>query len=548
MAVVAVLASSCIKETFPTDKATTQQLAGSPSALAAAVNGLPAQLVQGYLIYGSQTYEFDMAYPGIMLALDQASGTIVDNSEEGSGYDWYSYWSGFGSFTIGPKTARAYVPWLTFYMFIKSANDVIGAVPEDETDALKLQYKGMAYAVRAWQYLNLTRVYEWKAPTDPNVDAKYKPENDIKGLTVPIVTEATTLEDAKNNPRVPEDDMYKFIFEDLDKAEAYMANYSEKNPVLPSLPVVYGLQARANLERGSSLEEKAAGSGSEYFRKAAEYAQKAIDASGCTPLTQAEWEDPVNGFNSAVSNNAWMWCLRYSAETTSNLCTYVGHLSVEPTWTAYAFAPCRGLLCETYDRISNTDWRKHSWIDPKGKDFYKYKTNRDVFDPDDKPAMPYTSLKFRPGKGNCDTYKEGGVTDVPLMRVEEMYFIKAEAEAMSDLAQGKATLTSFMQSYRNPNYSCNASTLRAFQEEIFFQKTIEFWGEGIIFFDAKRLAMGQYNGFTGTNACSDQHYNCTGVCPWWNWVIPQSEIEGNPALDGYNNPDPTGSVKKWVDK
>ncbi len=38
------------------------------------------------------------------------------------------------------------------------------------------------------------------------------------------------------------------------------------------------------------------------------------------------------------------------------------------------------------------------------------------------------NLKFRPNEGNYNTYEVGGATDFPIMRVEEMYFLKAEAE------------------------------------------------------------------------------------------------------------------------
>ena len=45
--------------------------------------------------------------------------------------------------------------------------------------------------------------------------------------------------------------------------------------------MVYGLQARAYLERGTADNNPDA------YKKAAEYARKAITTSGCTPLTQA---------------------------------------------------------------------------------------------------------------------------------------------------------------------------------------------------------------------------------------------------------------------
>lgn len=540
LASFALLANSCIKETFPTNQASTEQLATSSSALEASVNGIPAQLVQGYLIYGTQTYEYDMAYPGIMMALDQCAGEIIDNDEDGSGYDWYSFWSGYGNFSMGPKTARSYVPWRAFYMFIKSANDIIGAIDDATATELQAQYKGMAYANRAWQYLNLVRIYEYKAPSDPAVSASYTADTDkLLGLGVPIVTEETTLEQSKNNPRAKVEEVYDLIFSDLDKAEAALEHYSTKNILFPSLAVVYGLKARAFLERGYAGDAGA-------FEKAADYATKAITVSGCTPLTKEQWHDPKTGFNTPESNNSWMWSIKYSEETMGNLCTFVGHMSVEPTWTAYAYGPCRGIPSNLYNTIPNSDWRKYSWIDPKGMDFYNYQTNRDLFDPENKPAQPYTSLKFRPAGGDTENYSKGGASSVPLMRVEEMYFIKAEALIKSGSPELGLQVLKDIMITRNPSYAFSSTDEQTVIEELLRQKRIEFWGEGIIFFDVKRLAAGQEHVYEGTNAFGGQRFNCTGVCPWWNWAIPQSEIEGNPALDGFNNPDPTGSVKELL--
>ena len=53
------------------------------------------------------------------------------------------------------------------------------------------------------------------------------------------------------------------------------------------------------------------------------------------------------------------------------------------------------------------------------------------------------------------------------------------------------------------------------------------------------------NGYTGTNAEGDFRINCTGVAPAWNFVIPDSEVNGNPAIKGFNNPDPSEALEPW---
>jgi hypothetical protein len=75
-------------------------------------------------------------------------------------------------------------------------------------------------------------------------------------------------------------------------------------------------------------------------------------------------------------------------------------------------------------------------------------------------------------------------------------------------------------------------------DEIIFQKRIEFWGEGIVYYDMKRLNMGINNGYDGSNAPAGARWTTNGRAPWWNLVIPQSETSQNAACDAYNNPNP----------
>jgi hypothetical protein len=100
-----------------------------------------------------------------------------------------------------------------------------------------------------------------------------------------------------------------------------------------------------------------------------------------------------------------------------------------------------------------------------------------------------------------------------------------------------------MKNYRQPNYNCTLSDLRAFQLEVLTQMRIEFWGEGNAFPSAKRLKPGVIQNYEGTNAPSDIFkINCEGIKPIWNLVIPISEVQANVALEGMNNPDPTAKV------
>ena len=102
---------------------------------------------------------------------------------------------------------------------------------------------------------------------------------------------------------------------------------------------------------------------------------------------------------------------------------------------------------------------------------------------------PYTQVKFAPYNNELET--STNANDIPLMRIEEMYLIMAEAQAMGGNAgTGRATLESFIQTYRDPEYTCTAASATDIQEEIYRQRRIEFWGEGLIWFDIMRLNKG----------------------------------------------------------
>ena len=123
------------------------------------------------------------------------------------------------------------------------------------------------------------------------------------------------------------------------------------------------------------------------------------------------------------------------------------------------------------------------------------------------------------------------------MRIEEMYLIMAEAQAMGGNAgTGRATLESFIQTYRDPEYTCTAASATDIQEEIYRQRRIEFWGEGLIWFDIMRLNKGVDRRGAGFPQAASV-YNIEPGSAILLWRIPQNEINSNQALtEDDNNP------------
>ncbi|MBQ7020396.1 MAG: RagB/SusD family nutrient uptake outer membrane protein [Bacteroidales bacterium] len=560
----AFIAAGCIEETFPTGSTvTSEQLEASPNALQYLVNGIPsAMMASGTAGYASSYgYHADFGLPGIHLMTESMLEDFTISGE--LGYFW------FGAFFQNTAMGADYIYpayfWDCYYGWIKLANDIIARAGEvtDETDQTVINALGQAYAYRAMCYLDLARLYEPK-------DNKYAPvSEDIKGLTVPIVTEATTEEIAKYNPRADREQMYDFIFSDLQMAEKYLSA-TDNSYTNPTLGAVYGMYARAYVELGAADDKIDRNA----YEKAYEYADLAIKTSGKTPLTWQQWMDPQTGFNSGNSNNSWIWGLTLSVENASNIITNVAHLAPEAVW-GYSILSLPSVNKALYDRISYDDFRIMSWLDPEytwhpGHENYNPSNSYQFAGMDDplagfeqwniytaydyflsQGAAPYVNLKFRPAGGQCVEYTEGNIADHVLMRVEEMYFIRIEAALRKKTASGldaaKKLLNEFMQTYRYSSYDCSSITSEtAFIQEMMLQKRIEFWGEGILFFDYKRLNQGITRGYNGTNFPAVARFNTDGRSPQWNVVITRSEYQSNTALNQeLNNPDPTELLVPW---
>ena len=532
-----VLLSSCIEETFPEGgNVTSGQISESPFAMEDIAASIPTILITNYLNMGDH---FDFGYPGIFGATDRMVGEVFPVSQNlPGGNQYYDRWQAWLYPDMGGLSATGWTDffYLNYYQFIYSANEVISIASQSESGGVAL---GIAKAFRAMCYLDMARMYDplpAKAPDRPSYESELEA---VKGLTVPIVREGATLEQLENNPRATREEMFNFILSDLTDAESLLADYQPASKTMPSQAVVYGLLARTYLWLGG-FEETYEGfvTGTEAYKKAAEYARKAINASGCTIMTESQWLDPKTGFNTV--NNAWMWAMIQTTDTVlNNLLSWAAHMSLEAVY-GYGYGAQPGISVFSYERISDTDFRKKSYV-TADRSYAAAQPYMSLTEEEFKTVAPYASYKFHTAGGEKSNFTIANVVDIPMMRIEEMYLIEAEATAHYDEATARTLLTSFM-AHRDPNYRIPAATTDLV-EEIIFQKRIEFWGEGIIYYDMKRLNMSMHNADTGTNAPSGAIISTDGRAPWWNCVIPLGAVQQNIALTNMNNPDPTGTVR-----
>ena len=585
--------NSCIDETLPTEYVLDKQIQASESAL----NGMVNSIYTSMAGYKNSDGGLEMISYGSMRAmLEHGTTQLVCSGANG--------YNTMGAYCNGAVSAtgsnRGLYPSYLYYAYIKNVNDIIGMIDANDMDETKKAYLGISYAYRALYYLDLVQIMEYKKPTDSRYNF-VSPENDLTNLGVPIVTEKTTSEEASNNPRASVDAVYDLILSDLQQAETYLTGYNRTDKTQPNLAAVYGLYARAYSNLASrvktSVDHKDEAG---YWKKVEEYTNKAIAIADCTPLTEAEWTDPVNGFNNRNSQNSWMWATSISEGNTSASSTgsfvFAMIFGTETNFSVYGWRVGRSLDRKWYERLSDNDFRKKSWLAPNffyesknqkenepylvekdadgklinnkwsvngvntsttqsdwsddysgyGPAKYQYQLNSSaswirshINSSNGFQSWPwlYVNIKFRPHNGDYRTYTVGGATDYPIMRIEEMYFLKAEAILHTTGVSAAATALEDIVKTRNSTYTCTAATDAAFLDEYIFQKGVEFWGEGINYFDAKRLEVGIHRAYKGSNCeryqhCLDMDGVYVGWTPGWN----QAELNANPAIYHYNNP------------
>ena len=523
---------SCVEEVFPMDDTITdEKLQESAAAAEGIVRGLSSNFnfASFFDSWADDGTHYVFGYGSIMHIRDLMTADMAENTTS------YSHWYRWAQNQYQGQDYRyAQYYWNYYWGFVNQANAAISGIDAETANDAQLGSLGAALAYRALLYLDMGRMYEC-LPTD--VTSCFNEDgNDVSGLTVPIVTEETSEADAADNPRVSHEKLAEFIETDLNLAEEYIVNLrSRENNTLPDLACVYGLKARLYMWN-------------EDYAKAQVYARKAIEA-GPAPIGRSNYLSTTNGFNTASD---FMWASVQSSEDWTVQTGIINWTSWMSNQTAFGYTGTGTSLynmigASLYERMSDTDYRKLLFKAPAGSAL----SGKEAFllpeqlESEDVPA--YTALKFRPAQGNSEDYTTGAAAAYPIMRVEEMYFIEAEAAAHLSPSEGVRLVTEFMKNNRDPQYSTTAASDEDVIEEIIFQKRVELWGEGQTFFDIKRLNMSVTRGYPGTNFLTAQRFNTDGRPAWMNIVIVQTESNSNKALVGQNNPDPSDKYTPWTE-
>lgn len=459
---------------------------------------------------------YDYGYPSLLHIRDVMTADLTVPS---SGFDWYINWA--CNRYMGESYVYSQYIWNAYRDLIFQSNLLLANINDDNIkEPTIMGAKVEAHIFRALFYLEAAQMYEF-LPNDKTSNINTA-GNDVLNLTLPIVKEPVMPQrPVIDIPRATREEMAAFILEDLNAAEENM-NYTSSSKDIPQIDVVYGLKARLYMWIGD-------------YENAKKYARMAIENNTGHVMTQEECLSKSDGFNTPDS---WMLATTTCPEDApvqTGIENWTSWMSPEAQYGYSTTGATSMIDAAMYARMSDTDFRKLLYKAPAG---HTLENKVPYIDAEQGAELPeYAAIKFRPNDGNTVDHLTGSSSSVPIMRIEEMYFIEAEAAERLTPGEGTALLADFMKKHRDAEYTFPADVDAI--DEILFQKRVEFWGEGISFFDIKRANLSVTRAYEGSNVATDRTFNTDGRPAWMNTCIVTTAKKENSAIEGWENPDPS---------
>lgn len=494
-------------DTKPTDTIGEKDAEGTLQGLNAILQGIHNMMY---------SYQFPQGFgygQGSMNAQLDMLGDDMINTLSAYYMDVYRYTS---TMNVVNDDGINYKAWDFYYTVIQHANKVIHGVEKlsnvSHNDRNTLLGEGHAF--RAWAYHNLVQLFA----------KRYKKGDDNSQLGV-IIRPVDKPED--HLPRATVAEVYALIDSDMAKSLDYLENANDKkikNAIRYS--TACGIAARIALTKSD-------------WENAEKYAHLAITKSGASLQSGG---DLLDGFRNYEATE-WMWGYRQAPDQNYYYSHFFAHYSynMSSRWlNGLRFAVNRDI----YDLMGEKDARRGWWVcsdrgDKIPEDAYTGYFRGGTTNP--QWEITGQSIKF---KAKSATDSSG---DMVLMRLAEMYYIKAEAQARQNKdAEAQTTLNTIMKT-RDADYN-KTFTGTQLIDEIMRNKRIDLWMEGQRFFDMKRLGIipNRLNSrniqvyLTGTKkqtAISRNSGNNAVNLPnsldskFWQFAIPYAEIKGNPLVE-----------------
>lgn len=458
-------------ETSPATQITTSEVFSSEDNIDAFINGAIRYLLE------NSTSQDNPGLPTVFLTHEVMGEDAFARDGRYGFRDSYPFRDPFDN-----TTRRALFFWTLQYTSIDHANNIIANINVEAGTKESIKHlKGQAYALRAYNYLNLVRQYQFTYVKDANAKA------------IPVYTEPTTP-NTNPNPLSTVNDVYDLIIKDLTEAEKLLPGFVRTVKNRPDLNVVYGLFARTYL----TLEK---------WDLAAEYAAK---ARAGYPLMTAE--QYTGGFND-VSNPEWIWGHPQTQTQNKAGASYLAYLETTPYTT-----DAKGTnLYYGYNSIM-PDPNFIALFDDED-------IRKSLFEIATQPAEAlYRHYRYKKFRNKYPLY-DGHIV---LMRSSEVLLIEAESKArLNDVTGAVATLNELRSKRNLPVLSAANFDKEAIIDEILLERRRELWGEGFRLYDILRLQTAPVRRET-TEAFVDNDGKTVAVRGHWITKFPDgSELSPN---------------------
>lgn len=402
---------------------------------------------EGYedALYGiyAQLGTDDYLYKNYLHWLPEVLAVNVNTTDDGLQSMSYGLWTKTTAFPVRKGI------WATSYEVINQLNNIISHIEKggDHEFPHTGLYKGEALALRALIHFELLRLYG--APV-------WAPESE-KARAIPYVTEYS-FEITKFSSL---DEAYDLIIKDLLNAESYLSEdtslvtaertnsrsggFTSCRIIHMNLYAVEALLARVYWSRND-------------LANAAVYAAKVIDSKKFGMRSVEAFNQPDNGTLDLKETIFGIYSKKYEEE---NARMY--GLSGSSSSSTFRLADYKKLY-ESGSGAATTDYRLTAWFDD-GQQQLKKLVN----------PVYYTS-------GNS-SYSGKSILGNNILRIPEMYYIMAEALLESDPAKATEYYNEVIETRGlEPLEGAHVTA-----ELLFTERRKEFYGEGFLWHDMKRL-------------------------------------------------------------
>ena len=429
-------------------------------------------------------------------------------------------------FFMNPAQTAPVTMWNMNYFALARINRVIlyadKITPVNAADAKKLQeIKAQALVLRAYCHLQIL--------------SYFSPNPKDGAALAGVLANKVFLPEEKKNPRATNAEFYTLIHSDLDSAiNLFTNNNTAFNSVYANINFARGLKARAYMFKGD-------------YTNAEKWADEVISKSGLTLANTTQYKSLFFTDNQPANVEVIFKFKRTNNQNSQATNLHNGWSSIAPNFAGSPFYEIGRSLHNLFNPTNITaanistqisDVRASVLIAPTSLIDPNYATSSD-YRKTDVLVINKHGGTVSGASTAVSTATNAFNNDLKIMRLSEMYLIKAEARAEASDFPGVVTALKFITDARgasSPVLSTNKAQAFA---QILTERRKELAFEGFRYLDLKRL--GSIAGATVDRDAADyssSSANFPGANPSnlpmnsnkWTLPIPQDELNVNPEI------------------